>query len=389
MTKEPVFIYFFQVDKYKFKPMEYLGTIIGHEGKGSLIVFLRKKVWALTLIAGCEGDGYEMNSTHSQFTITIILTQKGFDEVDKVTNAVFSYLQMLNSEGPNQRIFNEIQEINQLNFKYKEESQPIDNVEHLAENMQIYPPELTITGSELVFEYNPDLIKSCMKELRPDNVCIFFMARDFADSCDKIEPWFKTNYKIEDIPQEWEKQWQNLPNHPEMFLPEPNIFIAKDLSLKKPELTGLVPTKLVNSNHGELFHKYDTTFNQPRGIVKIHVIVPEVRDSLENAVCLDLMISCLTQQMIQDTYPADLAQLQYSVNSGERGFVISLNGLNDKLSLLLKTILGHFQKFDENIDLDFFEAVRDQVKKNYYNTFIKPDRVVKELRLFMMQDVYR
>ena len=173
--------------------MEYLGTIIGHEGKGSLIVFLRKKVWALTLIAGCEGDGYEMNSTHSQFTITIILTQKGFDEVDKVTNAVFSYLQMLNSEGPNQRIFNEIQEINQLNFKYKEESQPIDNVEHLAENMQIYPPELTITGSELVFEYNPDLIKSCMKELRPDNVCIFFMARDFADSCDKIEPWFKTN----------------------------------------------------------------------------------------------------------------------------------------------------------------------------------------------------
>ena len=74
---------------------------------------------------------------------------------------------------------------------------------------------------------------------------------------------------------------------------------------------------------------------------------------------------------------------------GERGFVISLNGLNDKLSLLLKTILGHFQKFDENIDLDFFEAVRDQVKKNYYNTFIKPDRVVKELRLFMMQDVYR
>ena len=80
--------------------MEYLGTIIGHEGKGSLIVFLRKKVWALTLIAGCEGDGYEMNSTHSQFSITIILTQKGFDEVDKVTNAVFSYLQMLNSEGP-------------------------------------------------------------------------------------------------------------------------------------------------------------------------------------------------------------------------------------------------------------------------------------------------
>ena len=58
-----------------------------------------------------------------------------------------------------------------------------------------------------------------------------------------------------------------------MFLPEPNIFIAKDLSLKKPELTGLVPTKLVNSNHGELFHKYDTTFNQPRGIYLVLVFI--------------------------------------------------------------------------------------------------------------------
>ena len=85
------------MDKYKFKPLEYLSWIIGHEGKGSLILFLRKNVWALSLVAGCEGDGFEMNSTHSQFSITIILTQKGFAEVDKVTNAVFSYLNMLNS----------------------------------------------------------------------------------------------------------------------------------------------------------------------------------------------------------------------------------------------------------------------------------------------------
>ena len=74
---------------------------------------------------------------------------------------------------------------------------------------------------------------------------------------------------------------------------------------------------------------------------------------------------------------------------GERGFVISLNGLNDKLSLLLDTILSHIKNFKDNFDQDFFEAVKDQVKKNYYNTFIKPDTLVKELRLFMMQDVYR
>ena len=93
--------------------------------------------------------------------------------------------------------------------------------------------------------------------------------------------------------------------------------------------------------------------------------------------------------MIKDTYPADIAQLEYSVISTERGFQIALKGLNDKLTLLLDTILSHFDKFKNNFDNAMFEAVRDQVKKNYYNNFTKPQKLVKELRLSMTQDVYR
>jgi nardilysin len=33
--------------KYRAKPLHYLAWIIGHEGRGSLLSFLRKKVWAL------------------------------------------------------------------------------------------------------------------------------------------------------------------------------------------------------------------------------------------------------------------------------------------------------------------------------------------------------
>ena len=139
---------------------------------------------------------------------------------------------MLQESGPNEWIYQEIKDIDDLNFRYKEESQPMDNVESLAENMQVYPPELIITGSELMFDYDPDLLAKCMAHLRPDNVCVFFMARDFAESCDRNEPWFKTNYKVEDIPQKWENQWKNVQVEPDMFLPQPNVFIAKDLSLK-------------------------------------------------------------------------------------------------------------------------------------------------------------
>ena len=71
----------------------------GHEGEGSLIQYLREKVWALSLYAGCEGTGFEMNETYSQFAISIILTEKGFAEYDQVMSTIFSYLKILKSEG--------------------------------------------------------------------------------------------------------------------------------------------------------------------------------------------------------------------------------------------------------------------------------------------------
>ena len=48
--------------------------------------------------------------------------------------------------------------------------------------------------------------------------------------------------------------------------------------------------RLANLPYGELFYKFDKLFNQPRAMIKIHVIVPDVRDNLENSVCMDLLI---------------------------------------------------------------------------------------------------
>ena len=72
------------MDKRKFKPLRYSDWIIGHEGKGSLLSFLKSKVLAL----GLECD-YELHSTHSQFDITIVLTEDGFRNVNEVLRIVF------------------------------------------------------------------------------------------------------------------------------------------------------------------------------------------------------------------------------------------------------------------------------------------------------------
>ena len=56
---------------------------------------------------------------------------------------------------------------------------------------------------------------------------------------------------------------------------------------------------------------------------------PLARESVENAVCLDLVVYCLGQMMITDTYAADQALLEHVVNVGDRGeMIIKINGKN-------------------------------------------------------------
>ena len=60
-----------------------------------------------------------MNTTCSLFVITVVLTKTGYQELEGVLRAIFSYLAMMQAAGPDNRIFNEIQEIERLDFAYK------------------------------------------------------------------------------------------------------------------------------------------------------------------------------------------------------------------------------------------------------------------------------
>jgi len=384
------------MSQYRVKPLHYLSWIIGHEGRGSLISYLRRKVWALALTAGNDGDGFEFNSTYSVFAITVTLTKEGYHNMDKVLAAVFGYLKMMKNNPPNERIYNEIQKIEELDFRFGEEKQPSDNVETLCENMQFYPPERYLDGDDLMFEFEPKVITACLDKIGEDNVNIFIMAKDIpGDSLDHVEEWFGTAYSVTDIPSSWVAGWRQ--PDPELVgqfhLPEDNIFIAEDTGLVKEEEAGTTaagrfPVRILQDDQGELFYKRDVTFRQPRGYIYYLLRSPLQMESVEQAAKLDLLASCLLQNLIEDVYPADIAQLRYSVYSAETGLVIKVSGLSDKLPLLLETIMKHVDKFETVILEEMYGAVMEQLRKNYHNHSIKPSKLVRDVRLGILQDVY-
>jgi len=375
---------------YRTKPLHYMSWIIGHEGKGSLLSYLRKKVWALSLYAGCQGDGFEFNCCSSMFTITVVLTKAGFEHLEDVLRATFGYLAMMKAEGPNSRIFQEIQEIERLDFMYREEKQASDNVETLAENMQFYPSDRFLDGDDLLFDYDADLIQQCTQALDFETVNMFVKSRDFNEvELDQVEPWFGTKFARSDIPSEYQLASRDDSLKGEFHLPVPNIFIAKDLELKEADVeASRYPIKLLQDKLGELFYKKDTKFLQPRAYIHYHIRSPLQLQSLHNSILLDLLVMCTLQVMIEDVYPADLAQLSYSLYSNETGLMIKVNGLSDKLPAFLETILGHIRNLSKNITPDLFQAVMEQQRKDYYNHSIKPKKLVRDVRLSVLQDIY-
>ena len=60
--------------------------------------------------------------------MTVVLTKAGFENLDDVLAAVFSYLKMMERVGVSERIFKEIKEIEDLDFEFRELSYDVRNL---------------------------------------------------------------------------------------------------------------------------------------------------------------------------------------------------------------------------------------------------------------------
>ena len=78
-------------------PLLYIGHVLGHEGKGSLMSCLIKKNYATNVMSG---PSFRMQKTFSGFYLDITLTDKGMAEWEEVVRLVFAHINNLRKEKP-------------------------------------------------------------------------------------------------------------------------------------------------------------------------------------------------------------------------------------------------------------------------------------------------
>ena len=73
---------------YLESPFDYFTHLFGHEGKNSLLSYLKQENLAMGVAAG---EGYNLKNVDTLFEVEITLTSKGFENYEDVLEAVFKY----------------------------------------------------------------------------------------------------------------------------------------------------------------------------------------------------------------------------------------------------------------------------------------------------------
>jgi secreted Zn-dependent insulinase-like peptidase len=167
----------------------YLAELIGHEGEGSIISYLKEIGYANYLSAGCDpDDNFENNSMFSLFKVLVNLTSKGLANWPFVTEVVMRYVNMLIVQGPQRWFYDELRSIQQLEFTYLDEEEEEDLAERLCMYMcPLYARERKelLGSSILLYEWDPEAISEATRALRPDNALVTVSSSSYRSSAPK------------------------------------------------------------------------------------------------------------------------------------------------------------------------------------------------------------
>ncbi|KAI8581774.1 hypothetical protein K450DRAFT_231119 [Umbelopsis ramanniana AG] len=373
----------YQQPYFRIQPGHYLSHLIGHEGAGSILCYLKQKGWANYLSSGPVEGGINFDF----FKVSIDLTEDGLAHYEDVVATVFQYIHMLKRTGVQENIFREVQSLARLSFKFRENFSPSQYTSLLVEQMhQNYPREWVISASSLIREYDAGLIQDHLAWLDENAFRLTLTTRNPPKGIEltKREQWYETEYEEMPMQQSIIDAIRMVSPIEELHYPGINEFIPTifetnrrqiDTKQKKPELIKDTPTI-------RLWHKKDDTFWVPRTNMWILLRNPSADVSPANSVKTKLYTELLVDSLNVYSYDAEVAGLLYYVDEHSGGILLDIGGYNQKLPLLLRKVLMQMRNF--TVEPSRFKLIKEQLIRSYKNFALEPPY---QLALFYLSHI--
>lgn len=322
---------------YRSKPDQYLGNIIGHEGQGSLLSYLKGQGWAEALSAGA-GLEHESEAT---FNVSVSLTEAGLRHQTEIVSALFQLIDTIRTTGVERWRQREQETILSTAFRYQEQGRAIGYASQLASKMHDYPVRDVLKGAYRLSAYKPGLIKELLDHLRPANALITVMAPGLQHELKS--PWYDTPYTVQNASAESLASWSNSPSDGNVQLPLANPFVSKNIAIQSREEApaSVVPVQIASADGNdsiELWWTPEPRFEVPRSQLFFNIRSTLAGGTARNAAMSQLLAATVADALNEYSYPALLAGINFQVRRHMQGLSIRVGGYSDKQGLLLEKI---------------------------------------------------
>ncbi len=344
---------------YPYKPLSYFAHLIGYEGEGSLLLALKDKGWITTLSAGGGASG----SNYREFSVSCILTPEGLAHTDEIIQAVFQKINLIATQGLDEWRYLEKQAVLESAFRFQETLRPMDIVSHLVVNMQHYAAEDTIYGDYMMRNYDEDLLKSILPYLVPENLRVTIIAQD--QEYHQEANWYFTRYSVIPFTEQQLAIFKSTNSEWPLTLPNKNPFICYDLDPKEVLDSQANPQILQDLPGFRLWHKQDSEFRVPKGVIYIAIDSPHSVANVKNIVKTRLCVEMFLDALAKETYQAEIAGMGYNMYAHQGGVTLSISGFTQKQPQLMEMILRKFA--ERSFSEKRFDTIKQLLMRNWRN----------------------
>ncbi|KAK2735024.1 Insulinase (Peptidase M16) [Myotisia sp. PD_48] len=355
---------------YESQPSRYISHLIGHEGPGSILAFIKSKGWATELSAGavpvCPGASF--------FNISVRLTEDGLKHYQEVVKVVFQYISLIKEGPPQQWIYDEMKNLSEVDFRFKQKSPASRFTSSLSSVMQKpLPREWLLSGSSLLRKFDPENITRGLSCLNAENFNIEVVSQTYPGDWDKREKWYGTEYKVEDVPQDLLGEIRHVlesstDRAPELHLPHKNEFVPTRLDVEKKEVEepSKRPSLIRVDERVRTWFKKDDTFWVPKAALEFTLRSPLVYATPGNNVMTRMYCELVRDALTEYSYDAELAGLDYDLSASVFGLEVSIVGYNDKMAVLLEKVLLSMR--DLEIKPERFKIIKERLARGFRNS---------------------
>lgn len=363
---------------YKVKPLNYLSSLFGHEGKNSLFSTLVKDGLATELSAGPE----HLTNIFSTFNISITLSEKGLKQIEEVSSRVMKFIKLIQSLPINKRYYEEIKIVSQISFDYKNREKPLEYCENLSYIMNDYKEEDILSGPYIYETYDGVLIKKYLQDLTVDKMNVYLTTKnpDLVKDLNLSEKWYGTKYRKENFSGKFLEAINNFnPNkdlvceHPTNY-PEENKFLPKSLEVKSFEEVKY-PKLIAKNENSEIWYKPDTNFKRPKAVILCQIYLDKSLFSYAEYDAIAYTWSLVIESKLKEiSYLAEEAECNFALHFNNEGMFLKVNGFNDSMKNALKELVEAFTNI--------------KVKENVKDIETQLEKHIREMQNFYLQSPY-